>query len=487
MVATNSNFSPAIIRRYVYELVLLIIILSVLTAGYIFWATNKSNSTLEQINKYHHHSQLQLLKATDTVYEMQILLSSKNTQWQELDQQQTEFNILLYRLHQTLDYAQQLQDRYADNQFKTLNILLLNQSDTLFNTVDEFKEDIYTADSIFADSEALLITIKKLSRLHTVVHNERLAKLHEQNRLQNILFYTILIILFIIAALATLRGLKVINNIIIQHQKSELELHQAQKDAQEQLRIHNQELETTVTERTQELLDAQDQLLRKNRLSTLGQITGIVSHELRNPLGTISATLYSLRKKLDQQQSGHDRLLDRIARSVQRCDHIVEELLIYSRNRDMNLDTIDFDTWLNSLLDEHTLPVAVKVQRDIHAQVQSAIDTEHMRSAITNLLDNASQSMANEDGTARDDACLSVRTIQQDGKLICEIEDNGIGMTPDVLEKIFEPLFTTKVYGVGFGMTIVERTVEQHGGELEINSVQNEGTLCRISLDVVKD
>jgi signal transduction histidine kinase len=111
-----------------------------------------------------------------------------------------------------------------------------------------------------------------------------------------------------------------------------------------------------------------------------------------------------------------------------------------------------------------------------------ALDAERMRRAVINLADNARHAMldpANGNGRGK---TLSVRTRFDDDVLEIAILDTGPGMASDVLENVFEPLYSTRSFGVGLGLPIVKQIVEAHGGEIEINSELNEGTAAILRL-----
>ena len=245
------------------------------------------------------------------------------------------------------------------------------------------------------------------------------------------------------------------------------------------LRQANDELEQRVQERTAELRAAQDTLLRNERLSTLGQLTATVSHELRNPLGVILASIPLLRDGLEKEAPRAWRSLDRVERSVIRCDRIIEELTDYTRIRDLEPELTRIETWLSKVLDEQTIPSGIQLRQEFHLPgVMVPFDPDRLRRAVINVFDNACQAMTGEvdAGTVETEHTLTVRTNQANGRIEMIFEDTGPGIPPELSTKIFEPMFSTKSFGVGLGLPVVNQIMEQHDGGIEIESEDGRGT-----------
>ncbi len=249
--------------------------------------------------------------------------------------------------------------------------------------------------------------------------------------------------------------------------------------AQNDLKNLNEALEQRVVERTSELRTAQDELLCRERLATLGQLTATVSHELRNPLGVIQTSTFVVRDNLKNCHPRVVRSLERIERSVIRCDRIIDEILDYTRIRKLEPEPTPIDTWLDAVLKEQTLRSDITLRRDPGLPgVNVFLDHDRFRRAVINVFDNACQAMAGDgNGEIKDgEHTLTIQTGKTNGRIEVVFEDNGPGIPPDVLPKIFEPMFSTKGFGVGLGLPVVKQIMEQHGGGVEIDSVQGRGT-----------
>ena len=228
-----------------------------------------------------------------------------------------------------------------------------------------------------------------------------------------------------------------------------------------------------------DLHTAQEDLLRQERLATLGQLTATVSHELRNPLGAMRPSLYIIRKRLPLEDIRLQQAIERVERGITRCDHIIDELLDFTRIDTLHRQPISLDIWLGELLDEQTVPEGISLHRKFALpEVMLSIDPDRLRRAVINVYDNACQAMTSEveSRPAHLDACLTVTTQATAGRVELTFIDNGPGIPSDVLPKVFEPLFSTKNFGVGLGLPTVKQIMQQHEGGLEIDTEVGRGT-----------
>jgi signal transduction histidine kinase len=137
------------------------------------------------------------------------------------------------------------------------------------------------------------------------------------------------------------------------------------------------------------------------------------------------------------------------------------------------------DPWLGAVLDEQALPSGMALRRDLSAAgAEVPLDNDRFRRVVINLFDNACQAMTEDRETSgvAPRHCLTVTTRAPDDRVEISFSDTGPGIPPDVMSKVFEPLFTTKLTGVGLGLPMVKQIVEQHGGGMEISSERDRGT-----------
>jgi len=250
--------------------------------------------------------------------------------------------------------------------------------------------------------------------------------------------------------------------------------------AEEELFKYRDQLELLVEEQTQKLKDAHDELLQRERLATLGKLTATVSHELRNPLGTIQASLFSVIDSLERNDpSLANRSIALAERSIERCVTIIEELNDYARVKRLNLLETSLDDWLRDVFAEQTIPVGIHCDLNLSSGVKAWFDQEKLRQVVINLIDNAVHAL--QDGSSEKKQ-LKISTRSLDGKYEIKIRDNGVGMAKETQKRVFEPLFSTKGFGVGLGMVVVKNIVEQHRGEINVESKEGEGTTITLCL-----
>ena len=231
-------------------------------------------------------------------------------------------------------------------------------------------------------------------------------------------------------------------------------------------------------------LVAEAELLKKERLSLLGQFTATVANELRNPLSAIRNTLFTMREIAQSSGLQLDRPIARIQRSIARCDRIIGDLLEYIRNPELSRVSVGFDEWLRDVLVEHGLPPAVTLVAEYAAgDAVVRIDADRIRHVIINLIDNAAQALGEmPPGSAP--LRIAVKSSLADGALEFSVGDTGPGIPPDNMAHIFEPLFSTKSFGAGLGLATVKQIVVQHGGTIDIDSELGAGTRVTIRLPI---
>jgi signal transduction histidine kinase len=253
------------------------------------------------------------------------------------------------------------------------------------------------------------------------------------------------------------------------------------RSSENQLQALNQDLEQRIAGRVQELNVAQEELMRKSRLAALGQITGTVSHELRNPLGALRASITVISNLAGDEATTMRQAVDIANRSILRCDEIIGDLLEYSRVRPLHLREVGLNEWIADVLDELKLPDDVELVRSFTCEQALSVDPDRLRRVVTNVVDNAVQAMAADDGRApapidKLAPRLTVSTHTTVSRAELRFTDNGPGMDQETIRKIFEPLYSTKASGVGLGLTLVKQIMEQHAGGVEFESAPGKGT-----------
>jgi signal transduction histidine kinase len=253
-----------------------------------------------------------------------------------------------------------------------------------------------------------------------------------------------------------------------------------------QLQAMNEEvtkLNVDLADRMRQLREARDDIVRRGRLAQLGQLTATVAHEIRNPLGSVRTSAYLLARKIKGKGLAVEPQLERINNGVARCDAIITDLLEFSRTETLQCETRDLDSWLAGTVEEESARLPSSIEVECHLGLDGeevAFDPSRLARVIVNLLNNASGALLGRGDTLARHAGLVPRIVIATRASTRGIEiavtDNGPGMDAETLQKVFEPLFTTKNFGTGLGLPAAQKIAEQHGGGVEVTSKPGEGT-----------
>ena len=253
------------------------------------------------------------------------------------------------------------------------------------------------------------------------------------------------------------------------------------KLAEEEILKLNASLEQRVEERTRELREAQDQLVRQEKLAVLGQMAGSVSHELRNPLGVISNAIYFLKMIQTDASDKVKEYLDLIEKNLNLSNKIVTDLLDFTRIKTTDRGAVSVSEIVRQTLERFPLPESVKMVLNIPTDMPRAYaDPQHIVQILGNLILNANQAMTSNGGL------LTISSNVQDEMVFISVQDTGGGIPPESMSKIFEPLFTTKPKGIGLGLAVSRKLIEANGGRIEVQSEAGAGSTFIVYLPMVK-
>lgn len=210
------------------------------------------------------------------------------------------------------------------------------------------------------------------------------------------------------------------------------------------------------------------QQARAERLATFGQLVGSIGHELRNPLGVIETSLFILKGRLGQDERALKHT-DRIQEQLRIANGIITDLLDLIRDRPLTKESLLFAPLIASILETAHHPPGVRfVVKDVESLPAVSGDSGQLRQVMVNLIDNAIHA-ASPEGEVR----ISGRT--EGTKVAVAVEDTGVGVDPSIRKRLFEPLITTKVKGIGLGLALVKRIVERHEGSIRYESEPGTG------------
>lgn len=244
--------------------------------------------------------------------------------------------------------------------------------------------------------------------------------------------------------------------------------------AEQELTRYRDQLEERINEHVRALEEAQVELMRREKLSALGQLTGKIAQEIRSPLGTLAASLYLIKKSLatvaDERVDG---ALARADRSVKRCDRIVSELYTYSDRQSPSLQPTELDSWLVPVIDQFECPACAVLTTDLTSGATVLMDREHLHQAFDCVLLNAVQAVEeSESGTGS----VRIETRTTSARVEIRVADTGPGIAAEVQSHMFEPLYSTKPNGIGLGLPLAKAIMEEHGGGIDIEKGTDGGT-----------
>ena len=224
--------------------------------------------------------------------------------------------------------------------------------------------------------------------------------------------------------------------------------------------------------RREELKKAQEELIQANKYKVIGELAAGIAHEIRNPLGSIQGSLEILRKDYKVEDSKYE-FLNILLKEVARLNKVITDFLNYARPALPNL----IETDINQLIRETVLilssqaakkGVGLKTELDKNLPRIKA-DPSQLKQAFINLILNSLEAI---EGNGQ----VLISTLQDKSKVMVKFRDTGKGMSEETKGKIFTPFFSTKENGAGLGLGIVERIVQNHKGEIKVESYLGKGT-----------
>ncbi|MEP4681829.1 MAG: PAS domain S-box protein, partial [Rhodopirellula bahusiensis] len=241
------------------------------------------------------------------------------------------------------------------------------------------------------------------------------------------------------------------------------------KAAEGELKQLNATLDQRVRTQAAELQQAQLELVEKEKFATLGRISGGIAHEIRNPLNAIKTSAYYLLNAQSPSPQKTEEHLTRIDRQVTIIDSAVTALSDLARLPEPQASEIDIPAMISGTLRDTKLPRSIVVEQEFPANLPKAwADAKQLPIVFKNIIRNARDAMP-EGGSLQ----LSARL--HESMIVVSVQDDGIGMPPEVAQRIAEPFFSTKARGMGLGMAITTAILEKNQCEMRLESSPNEG------------
>ena len=229
----------------------------------------------------------------------------------------------------------------------------------------------------------------------------------------------------------------------------------------------------------EEIRDQMSELKEKERLAAIGELSGNISHEMKNALGVIDSSVYYLKMRLKGEDEKVQTHLERIKSAVITSDGIIKSLADLTRTTALNLERLNLIDVVVGSIKATGPPGTVKVIETYpEEEIEIDGDPEALGMAFRNIIHNAIRSM---DGKG----ALSVAVKRPDKHQVeISFADTGPGISKENLSNIFQPLFTTRAKGMGFGLSMTKMIVEKHHGAIHVKSEQGKGATFTVRLPV---
>jgi len=249
----------------------------------------------------------------------------------------------------------------------------------------------------------------------------------------------------------------------------------------QELKTFSQQMEEKIQKTSSDLSKTEAQLIRSEKLAALGQLAAGIAHEIRNPLTSINILIHSLTENLPTEDSRWEDLKV-IEEEILRINEIVDQFLRFAKPAPpllVKAEVVSIVEETLQLLRPQIEKQRILVQKEFQSLPPILMDREQMKQVILNLLLNGVQAMPKGGHLS-----LKGHIPEGDHWIKLSIQDSGIGIPPEDIGRLFDPFFSTKEGGVGLGLSIVHRIIDQHRGKIEVESALGKGTLFTVWLPV---
>jgi len=223
----------------------------------------------------------------------------------------------------------------------------------------------------------------------------------------------------------------------------------------------------------------EEQRLKLEKLATIGELATMVAHDLRNPLTSIRNASYYIKNTCPPHAKPECKaaleMLDIIEQETLFANNIINDLLDFGAKRPLQKESHDINKIIEDSIVASNVPENIKVERKLAEKAIATVDEKQLKRVFLNLTKNAVQAMPNG-------GKLAIKTSETEGHIKIEFTDTGVGIPEESINRLFTPLFTTKAKGIGIGLAICKKIVDEHGGTIEVKSKVNEGSTFTVKL-----
>lgn len=237
---------------------------------------------------------------------------------------------------------------------------------------------------------------------------------------------------------------------------------------------------TELKDKTERIKRIENELIKANKLSALGELAGSIAHEIKNPL--ISIQGFAKRIQNTEDADKINKYSKFIEKEAERLSNVLSRLLNFSRMEEPKIEVLNINDIIEDtvLFMEHHLTRFKNIVLEVYKTdnlPQVKVDKIHIQQTLVNLIMNAAQAMPNG-------GLIRIKTGIEGDYVYISVTDNGVGIKKEILDKIFEPFFTTKEKGegTGLGLSLCKRLVEANKGKIEVESKEGEGATFKILL-----
>lgn len=213
---------------------------------------------------------------------------------------------------------------------------------------------------------------------------------------------------------------------------------------------------------------------RENQLHSAGRLAAEFAHQIKNPLAVIHNAAYSLRRSLPNGNAAAEQQLEIIQEEVARADRVITQVMGYAQLSEGRVEKLDLVQNLNRAIEQvfpSAMPSEIKVRKNLAPHFPPLLmQSGHLSEILVNLLQNAREALGTRGNILIEATCLRDHSIE------VSVADDGSGIAPDKIERIFEAYYTTKTKGTGLGLAIVKHNAELYGGGVRVDSALGKGT-----------
>lgn len=349
----------------------------------------------------------------------------------------------------------------------------------------ELGEPVYEDENVYNVIVPVIAGNIQYGYIHLRVNKDDFSQILKNNALQRI---SVNLLIFSIGIVLTF----VITRRYTSHIDSfnEAALKVAQGDFSYRLNINSKDEIGKIAESFNFMIQKleENQLLRQRLreaeyLSAIGQLSRTIAHEIRNPLNFINLSIDHLLEKLkkeDPNENNKAKLLENMKQEIYRVNNLVTEYLEYTRPLKLNKKQVSIVEIIDdviSLIETNAEKEKIQIYKDYNFDFVINVDTDLLKSCFLNIITNSLHAMRESEIKK-----LFIKIDLAVDELLIKISDTGTGIAPEFLDKIFEPFFSTKKDGLGLGLPLAKRVIEEHGGRIEFHSIFGKGSETLIYL-----